>query len=608
MTHGELVKTRGKGAWIALIILIFITTLSMMLSWMVQTDFGRVSVERVKFSGENGKMIAAKLMIPDGVDENNPAPGIIYLHGYQNNKETNAPYCIEAARRGFVVLNIDTLGRGKSQAQINENKPGFDPVFGAQAAWDYLLDLPMVDAENSALMGHSLGAEMVYAVAASDSREKALVTSGFAWLDDAGFDNPKNMLMIFGKYDEYRNRMSGTADFESEWMDTDRVAGAVSEASSGPLEFNTRYGSFADGTARMVYMPGVTHIRESFDAGSIAAAMLWLKDALGPNPSYWINPDSQIWQFKELSSLMALISGIFILIPLSLIFIQMPFFADLRRAGPFNYTVSRRNLLKYGGINGLLILLYLPLILVLFGFHVYVLRVDFIFPLMMVNGVLIWFLVTNWAGWGFLKKWKRKGIAAGDFSEEDLGLKVERGLWKKTLFFSLVLFAVVCIIEAALEGIFASDYRYIFPYASSFTPFRFLLFIEYSLLFFPGFVQLQRFLFAQLRLAERKGWFCTWVSDSVKAVLLMILPLLLMLAVQYIPLYLTGVVPIVGPGASLIGFIMNLEHMIVLLSLILPVGAWLYRITGNATAGAMTSALIAAWFFTTSSVLAPVPV
>ena len=49
MTHKELVQTRSKGAWIALIILVVITTFAMMLSWMVQTDFGRVHVERVRF-------------------------------------------------------------------------------------------------------------------------------------------------------------------------------------------------------------------------------------------------------------------------------------------------------------------------------------------------------------------------------------------------------------------------------------------------------------------------------------------------------------------------------------------------------------------------------
>ncbi|MCK5735452.1 MAG: hypothetical protein KAH21_03195, partial [Spirochaetaceae bacterium] len=336
--------------------------------------------------------------------------------------------------------------------------------------------------------------------------------------------------------------------------------------------------------------------------------MTWLRDALNPDPALWINPDSQIWRIKELASLVAMISGIMLLIPLSLILIRTSFFQNLQVSRTFIYTANKKDLLKHGGINSLLILLYLPLVLVLFGFHVYLLRIDFVFPLMMVNGVLIWFLVTNWAGYGLLKRWKNKGIEKGLFSGDDLGLSVDRKLWKKTLLFSLLMFVAVCLLEGILEAVFASDYRFVFPYASSFTPFRFLLFIEYTLLFFPGFIQLQRFLFAQLRLAEGKTWLQTWIKDSVKAVLLMILPLLLMLAIQYIPLFLTGVVPIVGPGASLIGFVMNLEHMIILLSLILPVGAWLYRITGSTTAGAITSALIVAWFFTSSSVLAPVPV
>ena len=43
-----------------------------------------------------------------------PAPGVVYIHGYQNNRETSDAYCIEMARRGFVVLEIDALGRGNS--------------------------------------------------------------------------------------------------------------------------------------------------------------------------------------------------------------------------------------------------------------------------------------------------------------------------------------------------------------------------------------------------------------------------------------------------------------------------------------------------------------
>ena len=49
-----------------------------------------------------------------GVSAESPAPGVVYIHGYQNNRETSDAYAIEMARRGFVVLEIDAIGRGNS--------------------------------------------------------------------------------------------------------------------------------------------------------------------------------------------------------------------------------------------------------------------------------------------------------------------------------------------------------------------------------------------------------------------------------------------------------------------------------------------------------------
>ena len=48
---------------------------------------------------------------------------------------------------------------------------------------------------------------MVYSLAVKDPSIAALVISGFAYRDDASTTLPKNMLMIFGKYDEFRQRM-----------------------------------------------------------------------------------------------------------------------------------------------------------------------------------------------------------------------------------------------------------------------------------------------------------------------------------------------------------------------------------------------------------------
>ena len=75
-------------------------------------------------------------------------------------------------------------------------------------------------------MGHSLGAEMAYEVALKDPDVNALVISGFAYREDASRDRPKNMLMILGKWYEFRERMTGTRDIEKEWMGTKQTENA----------------------------------------------------------------------------------------------------------------------------------------------------------------------------------------------------------------------------------------------------------------------------------------------------------------------------------------------------------------------------------------------
>jgi hypothetical protein len=75
-----------------------------------------------------------------------------------------------------------------------------------------------------------------------------------------------------------------------------------------------------------------------------------------------------------------------------------------------------------------------------------------------------------------------------------------------------------------------------------------------------------------------------------------------------VPLFTAGIVPFVGPGGALVGFVINIEHMIVLLALMVPVGTVLYEATGSVYPGAVLNALIVTWMFTSSSVIAPLPV
>lgn len=230
------------GAAIVFIACLVVMAGALMLASLVQTDFGRVEVSNVVYRNYNGIQIRAKLLKPIRATEAHPAPGIVYVHGYQNNRETSDPYCIELARRGFAVLEIDAIGRGNSGVPDDPRSPGFDKTYGTATSLDYIRSLPFVSPSRVGMMGHSLGAEMAYAVALRDASVKALVISGFAYTKEASRTNPLNLLMIFGKWDEYRKRMTGTRDFEGEWMGSELSKRVI--PADNP-KFGVTYGDFS---------------------------------------------------------------------------------------------------------------------------------------------------------------------------------------------------------------------------------------------------------------------------------------------------------------------------------------------------------------------------
>jgi dienelactone hydrolase len=580
-----------------------------LLASQVQQDFGRVRVKNIHFENFNGLQVRGKLFVPVDASAQQPKPGIVYVHGYQNNRETSDPYCIELSRRGVVALCIDALGRGNSDNQNTINPAAFDPSSGAAYALQYLRGLDYVLADQTALMGHSMGAEMVYQLALRDAKLKALVISGYGYTLEASSDMPKNMLMIFGKYDEYRGRMTHTADFENEWMqsaETRQVFG-VEKPQLGEV-----YGNFAEGTARKVFMPMAIHFQESHDKSSVAAAVDWILLALQLDPVRTIPSSQQIWEIKEWATLVCLLCAVLSLLPLGYLFLSLPFFSELQQKAPEGFTACRKDRWQSAFINGALMLLYLPLILTIFGFHMYVVPIDGVFPMMMLNGVVFWFVVINVIGFIIFRSWWKKHP---EISLVDLGISDEPRrfvvYWRplrKVLLLALLLFGFVYGFSALLEALWIVDLRFIFPFASDFTPYRFLMFMLYLPFFFVGFWQMGIFLHAQMRPPARGTWFGTFLQRTVLNWAVMIIPLIIHLAFQYVPIFLGGTVPFVGPGSALVGFVMNLFHMIIVLLLIIPVSTWFSELTGRITLGAVMNALLVTWMFTSSSVIAPIPV
>jgi hypothetical protein len=476
-----------------------------------------------------------------------------------------------------------------------------------------LQNLPFADEERCGLGGHSLGGEMSYAAAAANPEVQAIVFSGYGYLETATLDSPKNMLMILGKYDEYRERMTGTDDFEAEWMSSPQTLAAIGATG---LAFDTTYGSFEDGTARRVHMTLTTHVGESFDKGALAEAITWYHDALDPDTALSIPADQQIWRYKEIGSLVAMVAGIFSVMPAAVLLLGVRPFSALAGTPSSTYVCDRKTFRSAFWINAGLTLLFLPLVMVIFGLHVYVVPIDKAFPMMMVNGVIFWFLVINIIGFFIFKGWLRKKRQADPaVNAKELGLSDSeekiRPTWSKvwrSLLLGAVLFAFLYALEAIPEALLLVDWRYKFPYANDLTGYRFLMFLLYFPLFLIGFIQVNIMLQAQLRPRPGKSPLATILRKSVVGILVMIIPLAFTMALQYVPLFAAGIVPFVGPGGALVGFVINIEHMIVLLALMVPVSTVLYEATGSVYPGAVLNALIVTWMFTSSSVIAPLPI
>lgn len=611
-TMGEPKASHRKGGLASY--LFFAICLSVMVSAfalasLVQRDWGRVEVTNVIYQNYNGIPIRAKLLRPVGATNNNPMPGVVHIHGYQNNRETGDAYCIELSRRGFVVLNIDAIGRGNSGMPNHPKAPDFDRTYGGLASLECLRSLPYVNPESVGLAGHSLGAEMVYQIALHDPGIKGLVLSGFAYTLAASEREPRNMLMIIGKWDEFRKRMTGTKDIEKEWMKTAQTRKVIPHANP---QIGVTYGNFASGTARKVYVPPVIHFMESHDRGSIAEMLEWMKNALHPPEELWIDPRDQTWPIKEWATLAAMLACFASLLPLGSELLRTKFFSAVRGAPVEDYVSSKKNFFLSSGINALLMWLYLPLILVLFGFHLYVLPIDKPFPMMMVNGIVWWFFSINVIGFFLFHILFRKqrgpiyessGISYG---AERFRLEGEKIV--KTILAAVILFAFAYTCEHLLERIFVADFRFLFPFASDLTLARASLFLRYLPFVLVPLLLMGIFLHGRLRRPATKSRVGTFISWSLCNLFAVVTPLVLLLSVQYVPLFLTGAIPFVGPGGMFVSFVLNLFHIIGVLFVVIPLSTWFYQITGRIYLGAFLNALIVTWMFVSSQVVAPIPV
>ncbi|MCP4578534.1 MAG: hypothetical protein GY846_19845, partial [Deltaproteobacteria bacterium] len=297
----------------------------------------------------------------------------------------------------------------------------------------------------------------------------------------------------------------------------------------------------------------------------IAEAVTWLRQSLNPPTDMWMDPGDQSWQLKEAMTLVAMLGCFFCIMPLSLLFLKSRFFSPLQRTTGFQFSASTREYVKGATINGVLMWLYLPLIMTLFAVHKFVIRVDPVFPMLLVDAIVWWFVWINIFGLILFRRWFRKNRDASSLSLMDLGISFSKDKFAldktkigKTVILGLILFGFMYVCEVLSENLLMVDFRFIYPLVSDLTPYRVLMFLLYFPFILFGFLILCIFVHGQIRKAQRESWLKTYLFWTRSNIVALLTPLILFLLIQYIPLLSTGFIPFEGPGGVFVVFILEL--------------------------------------------------
>jgi dienelactone hydrolase len=326
VTDVELVNAIApKPRWWLIFAGLVIVLAGAFLAQLIRTTDG-TTVRDIRFTGTNGTVMSALLYVPKNATPTTPAPGILAVHGYINSRETQDGFAIEFARRGYVVLSLDQTGHGYSQGAAFANG------FGGPDGLRYLRSLPVVDTHQIGLEGHSMGGWTVLAAAAAmPAAYSSMVlegsSTGAPYAQDGSTTWPRNLAIVFSRYDEFSKLMWGVARAQD--VATSSKLQSVF-GTHAPVAEKRLYGAIADGTARKLYQPSTTHPGDHVSTAAIGHATEWFAATLiggTPRPA-----SDQIWYWKEFGTGIGLVGFIMIILGAFDALVRLPVFVSVRAA------------------------------------------------------------------------------------------------------------------------------------------------------------------------------------------------------------------------------------------------------------------------------------
>lgn len=553
-----------------------------LLAWYFHSDGGQIDIKDVRFMGTNGQLMSGLLYVPPGVTAETPAPGILAIHGYINSRETQAPYAIEFARRGYVVLALDQTGHGYS------DPPAFANGFGGPDGLAYLRSLDIVDPDNIGLEGHSMGgwASVIAAATFPDGYKSINIqgsSTGTFGAPDGTAEFPRNFALTFSTWDEFSELMWG-APTGQQIMATEKlqtVFGTTEEVVVGQ-----DYGSVEDGTARRLYQPVTTHPGNHLNSPSVASAVEWMQTTLEGGSD--LDPNNQVWQWNEIGRLIALVGMVFGMLGFGGVLLTTPYFNDIVKPMPVAHPI--RGPFRYVSY---LLTIFVPILTFFWLQNTaadIVPQATALFPQNITTGIMVWALgnalitLVLFLIWHFTSN-NGTGAGAGTYG---LGLSLPGILKAALLALCVVGFGYALLLLTVL--IFGVDFRFWVVAIKPMSSLQFRMFVGYLPFFLFFFMVLGVALHGQLRLEDREGRPVSATLQTLANIGLLVLGFIVLLLVQYLPMFGGNPAPFGEALLTVVAF-----QFIPLLTIVAIMMTFFFRRTGTIYVGAIASTLFITW-------------
>jgi len=528
-------------------------------SSLIQSDFGKVEIQTYTQNSSNNQYVVYDLYKPKSVTKENKGPFIVVVPGFQRSKEALSNIAIELSRRGNVVALIDPYAQGMSSSSLSR-RAATTEGYGMFALIDSVSAgtlFDFVDVDKMASTGHSMGGNAAIRGAnyfgrrAIEENKKSklhsVYVSGYVLtLSDRVLESVKsNVGVSYALYDEgaFRNELKGwDAGNMTLAPEALRTVNSVlrDEDKVKKVQIEKYYGEIENNTARVIYNEKLLHPFQPYNSIATANQLIFFDKVFKSDVK--LDPYDQIWQWKELFTLLSMIISLFMLIPLTKYLLKFNFFSELVKEVPKPLpSLNKKSRYIFWGIfitsATVACLTFIPMVdiaKVIFQ-KASNRELTWFFPQRMNNSVMLWATFNGSFGAVlFFGSYYLFGKRAG-VKKESWGVNISYRELVKTLLLGLVVFFIYYAILNLIYFIFHVDYRFWFMGVRIFQPKMLIILAMYFPFFFIFFLSNSLRVNGAMRFENQPEWISRLIAGLANSS-----GLIFIILIQYFVFFYSG--------------------------------------------------------------------